>query len=128
MIDAEEKLTATYVESGLSKEQFEEKLAEAGITYEQTLNGFRDEWIINEILTDEISNVEIQVSDEEVKIFFEENNDMIKAQVGNSTVFDDVSSQIKTNLLQQKQQQVVLEFIENLESKASILTYKDKLQ
>jgi len=53
---------------------------------------------------------------------------MIKTQVGNSTVFDDVSSQIKANLLQQKQQQIVLDFIENLESKAMIVTYQEKLQ
>lgn len=128
MIDAEEKLTTTYTQSGLSKEQFEERLAEAGITYEQTLDGFREESIINEMLTDELSNAEIQVSDEEVKTFFEQNNDMIKSQVGNSTVFDDVSSQIKTNILQQKQQQAVLDLIESLERKAMIVTYEDRLQ
>ena len=128
LLDAEEELTATYTQSGLSKEQFEERLAEAGITYEQTLEGFREESIINEMLTDEFSNTEIHVSDEEVKTFFEENNDMIKSQIGNSTVFDDVSSQIKTNLLQQKQQQAVLDLIESLERKAIIITYEDKLQ
>ena len=128
IVDAEEKLTSTYIQSGLSKEQFEEKLAEAGITYEQTLDEFREESIINEMLTDEISNAEIQISDEDVKTFFEENVDMIKAQVGNSTVFEDVSSQIKANLLQQKQQQIVLDLIESLEKKAMIITYEDKLQ
>ncbi|QLH06206.1 hypothetical protein [Nitrosopumilus ureiphilus] len=128
MIDAEEKLTASYVQNGLSKEQFEEKLGEFGTTYDQTLDRFRDELIINEMLTSEISNVDIQISDEEAKIFFDDNEDMIKAQVGNSTVFDDISSQIKTNLLQQKQQQMALDFIENLESKAMIITYQEKLQ
>jgi hypothetical protein len=128
IVDAEEKLTSTYIQSGLSKKQFEEKLVEAGITYEQTLDEFREESIINEMLTDEITNAEIQISDEDVKTFFEENVDMIKAQVGNSTVFEDVSSQIKANLLQQKQQQIVLDLIESLEKKAMIITYEDKLQ
>gem|GEM_PF-7105751 len=128
VMDAEEKLIATYTQAGLSKEQFEEKLVEAGITYEQTLNGFREEFIINQVLTDEISNTEIQVSDEEVKIFFEENKDMIKAQVGNNTVFNDVSSQVKANLLEQKQQQIVLDLIKSLEQKAIIITYEDMLQ
>ena len=100
LTDAEERLTSTYIQSGLSKEQFEERLAEAGVTYEQTLEGFREESIINEMLTGVFSNAEIQVSDEEVKVFFEENSDMIKAQIGNSTIFDDVSSQLKTSLLQ----------------------------
>jgi len=65
---------------------------------------------------------------EEAKNFFEENMDMIKAQTGNATVFDDVSNQIKTNLLQQKQQQTVLQFVEDLERKAMIVIYQEKLQ
>ena len=128
IIDAEEKLIATYTQAGLSKEQFEEKLVEAGTTYEQALNGFREEFIINEMLIDEISKTEIQVSDEEVKIFFEENKDMIKAQVGNNTVFNDVSSQVKVNLLEQKQQQIVLDLIKHLEQKMMIIIYEDMLQ
>ncbi|MDH3361113.1 MAG: hypothetical protein OEL56_02925 [Nitrosopumilus sp.] len=128
IIDAEEKLIATYTQAGLSKEQFEEKLVEAGTTYEQALNGFREEFIINEVLIDEISKTEIQVSDEEVKIFFEENKDMIKAQVGNNTVFNDVSSQVKVNLLEQKQQQIVLDLIKHLEQKMMIIIYEDMLQ
>jgi len=127
MIDAEEKLTASYIQNGLSKEQFEEKLGEFGTTYDQTLDRFREELIINKMLTNEISNVDIQISDEEAKIFLDDNKDMIKTQVGNNTIFDDVSSQIKTNLLQQKQQQVVLDFIENLESKAIVIKYQEKL-
>lgn len=128
MVDAEERLTESYVQKGLSKEEFEEKLGEFGTTYDETLERFREELIINDMLTDEISNTDIQVSDEEVKIFFEENDDMIKTQMGNNTVFEDVSSQIKVNLLQQKQQQIVLDFIENLKSKAMIITYQEKLQ
>ena len=128
IMDAEEKLIATYTQAGLSKEQFEEKLVEAGTTYEQALNGFREEFIINEMLIDEISKTEIQVSDEEVKIFFEENKDMIKAQVGNNTVFNDVSSQVKVNLLEQKQQQIVLDLIKHLEQKMMIIIYEDMLQ
>ena len=126
--DAEKEMTSMYIQNGLSREQFEKQLEQFGTTYDQTLEIFREELIINKMLADEISNVEIQVSDNEVKIFFEENIDMIKAQIGNSTGFDDVSSQLKTNLLQQKQQKVALDFIEDLESKAVIITYQDKLQ
>jgi len=126
--DAEEEMTTMYVQNGLSREQFEEKLDEFGTTYDQTLEIFRDELIINKMLADEISNVEIQVTDNEVNIFFEDNIDMIKTQFGNSTVLDDVSSQIKANLLLQKQQKVALDFIEDLESKAVIITYQEKLQ
>ncbi|KAF6246246.1 hypothetical protein C6990_10215 [Nitrosopumilus sp. b3] len=127
MLDAEEKLTTSYVQQGFSKEQFEEKLGEFGTTYDQTLDRFHDELVINKMLTDEISNMDTQVSDEEIKIFFDENNDMIKTQIGNNTEFDDVTSMIKENLLQQKQQQIALDFVENLESKAVIIIYEERL-
>jgi len=80
------------------------------------------------MLTDELSDENILVTDEEARVFFEKNIDMIKAQTGNTTVFDDVSNQIKTNLLQQKQQQIILQFIEDLKRKAMIVIYEEKLQ
>jgi len=128
LADTEEKLNKSYVENGLSKEQFAEKLAEFGTTYEQTLDRFQEELIINEMLTDELSYENILVTDEEARVFFEKNRDMIKAQTGNTTVFDDVSNQIKANLLQQKQQQIILQFIEDLKRKAMIVIYEEKLQ
>lgn len=128
LTDAEEKLTKSYIENGLSKEQFEAKLAEFGTTYDQTLDRFQEELVIKEMLTDEFSNEDILVTDDEAKIFFEQNIDMIKAQTGNTTVFDDVSNQIKTSLSQQKQQQIVLQFVEELERKAMIVIYQEKLQ
>lgn len=126
--EAEGKLTTSYVQNGFSKEEFEEKIIALGTTYEETLDKFREELIINKMLTDEISNVDIQVSDKEVKTFFEENNDMIKTQFGNSTVINDVSSQIKDNLFQQKRQQIALDFVEDLKNKAVIITYLEELQ
>jgi len=126
--DAEEGMTTMYTQKGLSREQFEKKLEEVGTTYDKTLETFREELIINKIAKNEISNAEIQVSDNETKIFFENNLDMIKTQFGNSTVFDDVSSQIKANLLQQKQQKILFDLIKDLKSKAMIITYQDKLQ
>lgn len=128
LTDAEEKLTKSYIENGLSKEQFEAKLAEFGTTYDQTLDRFQEELVIKEMLTDEFSNEDILATDDEAKIFFEQNIDMIKAQTGNTTVFDDVSNQIKTSLSQQKQQQIVLQFVEELERKAMIVIYQEKLQ
>jgi len=94
LADTEEKLTKSYVENGLSKEQFAEKLAEFGTTYEQTLDRFQEELIINEMLTDELSYENILVTDEEARVFFEKNRDMIKAQTGITPVFVDVSNQI----------------------------------
>jgi len=126
--DAEDKLESMYVQRGFSQEQIKKQLEELGTTYDQTLEMFREELIINKVLSEEVSNVEIQVSDNEVQTFFEENMGMIKNQFGNNTVFEDVSSQIKANLLQQKEQKVALDFIEDLESKAVIITYRDKLQ
>jgi len=127
MTEVEDEIISMYTQSELSQAQFEEKLEEIGTTYDQTLEMYRDELIINKMLSDEVSKAEIQISDEEVKTVFEENRDVILAQVGNSTVFEDVSSQIKTTLLQQKQQEIALDIIEHLKNKAVIVTYEDRL-
>lgn len=128
MNEVEEEITAMYVQSGLSQAQFEEKLEEIGITYDDTLEMYRDELIINKMLADEVSKAEIQISDEEAKLVFDENKDMLLSQIGNSTSFEDISSQIKITLLQQKQQKIALDIIEHLKEKAMVITYEDRLQ
>jgi len=126
--EVEKVITSMYVQSGLSQSQFEEKLEEIGTTYEQTLKMYRDELIINKMLADEVSKAEIQISDEDAKKVFDENKNTIMAQIGNNTAFEDISSQIKTTLLQQKQQSIALDIIEHLKNKAMIIIYEDKLQ
>lgn len=128
MTEVEEEITSMYVQSGLSQEQFEDKLEEFGTTYDQILKMYGEEMIINKMLADEVSKAELLISDEEVKQVFEDNKDTIMTQMGNSTLFEDVSSQIKITLLQQKQQKMALDIIEHLKEKAAITTYEDRLQ
>ena len=128
MTEVEEEITSMYVQSGLSQEQFEDKLEEFGTTYDQILKMYGEEMIINKMLADEVSKAELLISDEEVKQVFEDNKDTIMTQMGNSTLFEDVSSQIKITLLQQKQQKMALDIIEHLKEKAVITTYEDRLQ
>jgi parvulin-like peptidyl-prolyl isomerase len=128
MAEVEEEIISMYAQSGLSQAQFEEKLEEIGTSYDQTLEMYREELIINKMLSDEVSKAEIQISDEDAKLVFDENKNAILSQVGNSTVFEDISSQIKTTLLQQKQQKITLDIIEHLIEKAVIITYEDRLQ
>lgn len=125
--EAEEQLTNTYKQSGLTEVQFEQRLEQLGTTYDKTLEMYKDQLIINELLSQELSDTEITVSDQEAKLFYDQNSDMIKSQMGNATVFEDVSPQIKNTLQQQKQQQFVSDFIEELKDDAMILTYKDRL-
>ena len=127
MTEAEDEIISMYTQSKLSPVQFEEKLEEIGTTYDQTLEMYREEMIINKMLTDEISKSEIQITDEDAKIVFDENRKVILSQVGNSTVFEDISSQIKSTLLQQKQQEIALDIIEHLKNKAVIVIYEDRL-
>ena len=128
MAEVEDEITAMYVQSGLSQEQFEDKLQEIGTTYDQTLMMYREELIINKMLADAVSKAELQISDEDAKSVFDDNRDVITAQMGNSTVFEAVSSQIKATLLQQKQQSIALDIIKSLREKAVITTYEDRLQ
>ncbi|MDX1595774.1 MAG: SurA N-terminal domain-containing protein, partial [Nitrosopumilaceae archaeon] len=125
--DAEEQLESNYRQNGLTEEQFSQRLEQLGTTYEKTLEMYRDQLIINDLLTEELSGTDITVSDQEAQIFYEQNIQAIKSQLGNATVFEDVSPQIKSTIQQQKQQQFVSEFIEELRDDAMIFTYKDRL-
>ena len=125
--EAETQLTNTYQQSGLTQEQFSQRLKQLGTTYDETLEMYRDQLIINDLLSEELSGVDVSVSDEEAQIFYEQNLQTIQSQLGNTTVFEDVSPQIKSTLQQQKQQQFVSNFIEELKDDAMILTYKDRL-
>jgi len=125
--EAEEQLTSTYQQSGLTKQQFEERLEQLGTTYDKTLEMYRSQLIINELLTEKLSDAQITVTDEEAKLFYDQNLAVIKSQMGNTTVFEDVSPQIKSTIEQQKQQQLISDFIEELRDDAMILTYKDRL-
>ncbi len=125
--EATEQLTNTYQQSGLTKQQFEQRLEQLGTTYEKTLDMYRSQLIINELLTQELSDAQITVTDEEAKTFYDQNLDVIKSQMGNTTVFEDVSPQIKSTIERQKQQKLVSDFIEELRDDAMILTYKDRL-
>ena len=127
MDDAAKELENTYTKNGLTKQQFEDRLAQLGTTYEQTLDLFRQQMIINKVLSSEITNADIQVSDREAMAFFNDNLDQIKSQVGNNTVFDDVSSQIKDSILLQKQRQMVTDLVSKLKDQATILTFKDRM-
>lgn len=125
--DAAAKLEEAYSQNGLSKQQFEERINQLGSTYEDALEMYREQMIINKVLVDEISDVEIQISDREAMAFFNENIDAIKSQIGNSTVYEDVSSQLKETLKLQKQRQMVSDLVSELRDDATILTFEDRM-
>ena len=127
MDDAAKELENSYTKNGLTKQQFEDKLKELGTSYEQTLDLARQQMIINKMLLSELSDADIQVSDREAMAFFDDNIDQIKAQLGNSTVFEDISSQIKDTLVLQKQKQMVTDLVSKLKDEATILTFKDRM-
>ena len=125
--EATDDMTDMYTKNGLSLEQFKEKLSQIGVTYDQTLEMYREQMVINEMLAAEISKADIQVGDKEARAFFDDNIQAINTQIGNNTAFEDVSEQIKSMLVQQKQQQAIMDFIKDLKGNATIITYKDRL-
>ncbi|QUC64157.1 SurA N-terminal domain-containing protein [Nitrosopumilus sp. K4] len=125
--DAAAKLEENYLQNGLTKQQFEQRLDQLGSTYDDTLEMYREQMVINQMLIDEISDVEIQISEREAMSFFNENIDTIKSQIGENTVYEDVSSQLKETLRLQKQRQMVSDLVSELRDDATILTFEDRM-
>lgn len=125
--EAESALEQQILQSGMTNEQFKATMSQQGLTYSQVVDVFQEQLTIDALLQDEIGSNNIQVSDQESMLFFEENIKMIQDQMGADVKYDDISAQIKTTIMQQKQQELVSDFIAELESIATIIFYKDKL-
>lgn len=114
-------------QSGMSLENLKQQLQQQGTSYQETVMLFQEQLIINELLGEVISGNNIQVTDNEAKLFFEDNLEIIQNQVGSNVTYEVVSNQIKSHISQQKQEKLVSDFISDLEGEADITTFKDRM-
>lgn len=117
--EAEEQLEAQVAMMGMTMEEFHEALQNEGLSYDEQLKDFRRQLAIQDFLHEAVEAPE--VTEEEAKEFYEE----YKQQYPEEELppFEEVEPQIVMQLEQQKQQEAMGPFIEELREKADIEEY-----
>lgn len=117
--EAEEQLEAQVAMMGMTMPEFREALEDQGLCYDEQLKDFRRQLAIHDFLHEEVEVPE--VTEEEAKEFYEE----YKQQHPEEELppFEEVEPQIVMQLEQQRQQEAMGPFIEELIEGAEIEEY-----
>ena len=101
--------------ASITQEEYQAKLAESGVTEEEYQEQLKQQMLILKLINQSISPDDYKVSDEEVDAFMEENKDTYEAMFEQAPELEEVMrEQIRTSLMQQKQQELIKEFIDSL--------------
>lgn len=105
------------VKDQFSDEQvFEAALSEQGFTKESFRDFLKNDLLVQNYINSQIDFGSVAVSDEEIKNEY----DLAAAKQDNLPELEELSGSIKAQLLQQKQQQLVSDFINKLKKKSDI--------
>jgi len=122
----EANLEQRLASQGMSLDDFKQQISKQGEDYGEIKNRLRKQIILSQYYQVVRQESDINVSDDEAKTFYEQNEQMISQQAPNSS-FEDLKPVIKQQLKQQKMQQVVQNLLNNLRSNASIQINEEKL-
>ncbi|MFP4402113.1 MAG: hypothetical protein ACLFPL_02680 [Candidatus Nanoarchaeia archaeon] len=118
--EAEAELEQLLSEQGFTTQDLRNDLEQQGISYEQTLQDFKQRIVIDRFLEENIDTSSVEVSDEEVQLAYTQ----YEQQMGNQTPpFSQVEAQIRNQLEQEQIQQLQSQFIQQLIEEAEVEYY-----
>jgi len=117
--EAEEQLEAQVAMMGMTMDEFHEALEAEGLSYDEQLEDFRRQLAIQGFLHEEVEVPE--VTEEEAREFYDEYKQQHPDQ--ELPPFEEVKPQIVMQLEEQRQQEAMGPFIEELVEKADIEEY-----
>lgn len=115
--EAEAELEALASEKGISMDELKERSDDAGSDYTTELEVYREQLIIGELLAEELPTTEI--STDEAKGFYEANKEAL-FQEGQVQPFEQVETELKQALAQQKFQTTMAAYLAELRANADI--------
>lgn len=118
--EVEETLGLQLAQQGRSLEDIKQEIETQGMDYEKLIEDYRKQISIQEYI-DNLLEKEINVNESEIKEFYEQN----KQFLGENESFEDVEEELKQFLEQQKQQQIVMNLIQDLRENAEIEYLKE---
>ena len=115
--EAEAELEQVLSSQGFSIDDLKQDLQSRGISYEATLEDFKQRVAVDRYLSENIDLNAIEVTQEEIEAFYEQ----VALQGGNQTpALSDIQPQIEQQIEQQKTRQLQTQFIETLIEEAEI--------
>ena len=109
-----ELIKANLVVYQLSEPDFVLYLEQNGFTLEQYKAELKDQIAIAQLVNKTLNLQDVKVSDEEVDDFVEQNSDAFGPFLEDENDLADLKTRIRYKLLQDKQTELVLEYVENL--------------
>ena len=110
----------------MTLDDFKQQLEKQGKDYDSVLDDYRKQMILSQYYQQISQSQEFNVSDEEARSFYDENEELISQQAPNSS-YEDLKPVIKQQIKQQKVQQQLQAIVSNLRENATIDIKEEKL-
>jgi hypothetical protein len=111
------------IQSGNSIEEIKQELEIAGESYDELIEGYISYFMIEEYLKSIVE--EVEVSDEEVENYYNELKEEYNSYGEELPAFEEIKEDLKNSLEYEKQQEIIIELIEDLREQANIEYLQD---
>lgn len=124
MAESEAVFLSSIETSNIELEDFKNTLNGVGLTFEEANQYFNYQLVSFKLLNQTVLG-EIEVSEEEILLAYEENKELIEAQ---GQTFDDLKDDLKNLMLEQKQREAAQAYLAYLRNGADVkITYKGEV-
>jgi parvulin-like peptidyl-prolyl isomerase len=118
--EAESTIETILLEQNSTLEEYKQQLKQQGLSYEEQLQEYKNQAAIQNYLNDVFKNENFSVTDEEAINYYEIYQQQSEQEV---PPYEDLESQIKDYLRQQKQQEAINALVQELREDADIKHY-----
>lgn len=124
--DVENALEQQLDSQGQSLDDLKQQVEKQGRDYDSVLENYKKQMVLSQYYQSIMQGPGMNVTDQEVRDFYDENEEAISQQAPNST-YEDIKPAIKQQLQQQKAQQKLQTIVTNLRENANINIKEENL-
>ncbi len=120
--EADDFLNSYIKQFNMTTEELKSTMEMQGKTLDDLKEQVKAAIFINKTITSEI-----EVSDEEIEAFYSENIMYMQDEEGNAIPLENISEQVKSYVISEKQKEVLQTYIDNLKTKADIKIFEENI-
>ena len=119
-IEVSDKEVDGYIQKSLeaydmSEDELKQYLQDYGITYQQYKEKLKSKLTISELVNENVDLDSVKVSEKEVNEFIEDNENEYQDVINDEETYEVLKSRVKFKLLADKQTELVMDYIDNLQ-------------